>query len=253
MRSGVGVVNETDSHAAAHASFIGTAMGLLRVFSEEAVLSAGEYAVAHGRSNVSHDDMQKALKYQARMFFQQVGDDFDGRVHAAARDLLSRTEVDDEDGEAYEEEEDDDDGNDDGNDANSASVEEEDYEAEDVVEDEAAAEEDDDANSVSTSNSKSTVSTISASSLASSVVAATLAPATSRVMHGDAEQCHNEAEVARCKATARRVDAIVASWHRYEPDDPILCMIKNAIDATDRRPAPAEERDVAPTKRQRSS
>jgi len=43
----------------------------------------------------------------------------------------------------------------------------------------------------------------------------------------------SDAERVRCRNVARRVDAIVASWSLYHPDDPVLLLIKNAIDATD--------------------
>ena len=73
MRAGLGSgVRESPSAALAQSHFLRTSMGLLRVFSEEAIKTAGEYSLAHGRRHVANEDMQKALKYQARMFFQQV-------------------------------------------------------------------------------------------------------------------------------------------------------------------------------------
>ena len=73
MRSGIGAgVEEGASAALGQSHFIRTSLGLLRVFSEEAIKTAGEYAIAQGRSSAVAGDMQKALKYQARMFFQQV-------------------------------------------------------------------------------------------------------------------------------------------------------------------------------------
>ena len=222
MRAGLGsgMVGSPSSGALAQTSFIRTSMGLLRVFSEEAIKTAGEYSLACGRTHVANDDMQKALKYQARMFFQQV-EDVDGRVDEAAREYLAGAEEESEEEEEGEEE--------------SGEAEEEEE-----------AEEDDETNSVSTSNSKSTTSTVSASSLASSVVASALAPGATH-----AEAVCDEAELARCKASARRVDAIVASWDLYEPTDPLLIMIKKAIDATDSRPAREEEEapDAPPSKR----
>ena len=234
LRAGLGSGTEgSSSAAAAQSTFIGTSMGLLKVFSEEAVKTAGEYALAQGRANVCHDDMRKALKYQARMFFQQV-EDVDGRVDQAARELMAGQEDDhDSDGtdsvwdgnESAEEEEEEDenveavaeDGNDD------------DGEEDDDEEDDEEAHDDDETHSVSTSYSTSSASTVDASKLASSVVAAALAPdAVPSEAPGD------EAELMRCRANARRVDAIVASWDRYVPTDPVLVMIKNAIDATDR-------------------
>ena len=230
MRAGLGsgMVGSPSSGALAQTSFIRTSMGLLRVFSEEAIKTAGEYSLACGRTHVANDDMQKALKYQARMFFQQV-EDVDGRVDEAAREYLAGAEEESEEEEEGEEE-------------SGEAEEEESGEAEEEEE----AEEDDETNSVSTSNSKSTTSTVSASSLASSVVASALAPGATH-----AEAVCDEAELARCKASARRVDAIVASWDLYEPTDPLLIMIKKAIDATDSRPAREEEEapDAPPSKR----
>jgi len=215
-------------------------MGLLHVFSEEAVKTAGEYAVAQERTNVSNEDMSKALKYQARMFFQQV-ENFNGRVDEAARELLAGSDEDGgseesgEEGEEGEEEE--------SEEEEAEGEEEEEAPAAYEEEGEAPAEDEDETlsvsgnsvsgNSVSTSNSRSTVSTVSASSLAASVVAGTLGSEVAQAI--DSSAVITEAETARCKAVARRVDAIVASWSMYEPTDPVLLMIKNAIDATDRR------------------
>ena len=230
MRAGAGTGLEANSSTAAvQNQFIGTSMGLLRVFSEEAVKVAGEYALAQGRSKVSNEDMQKALKYQARMFFQQV-ENLDGRVHEAAREVLARAEEEEEEEEESEEEDEDEEegeeANDEGEEVDDETKESGDKEqavAAASDEEEPAAEDDDDATS-STSNSKSTVSTASAASLASSVVASVVAT--------QAEAVRGDAELAHCRATARRVDAIVASWDRFQPDDPVLVMIKNAIDAT---------------------
>lgn len=232
MRAGLGGVVAEDSSPEVAQNFIRTSMGLLRVFSEEAVKTAGEYAVAHERVAVSNEDMSKALKYQARMFFQQVAE-LDGRVDEAARELLAGS---DEDGGSNEE---------------SGSEDEEDSEVDSEEENVAAADEDasceaeapsaeDDetgsvsGNSVSTSNSRSTVSTVSASSLASSVIAGAMGSASAQ--SDEPSDIITDAERAHCRGVARRVDAIVASWAVYEPTDPILVMIKNAIDATDRRP-----------------
>jgi len=215
-------------------------MGLLRVFSAEAVKTAGKYAIAHCRKSVSTEDMKKALKYQARMFFQQV-EDLDGRVEEAARDYVA--DVDEDGGENSDGTDSDGDGE---NDEEGEEEEPSDEAGADAEQEPAA--EDDETSSVSTSNSTSTRSTISASSLTSSAITAALAPS---VTAGEAVE--DEVEVDRCHALARRVDAIVESWSRYEPDDPVLRMIKNAIDATDRQQQDEEPPAAPPSKRQRHS
>jgi len=287
MRSGLGSGMGEASSAAAGAHFIGTSMGLLRVFAEEAVKTAGDYATAHNLISVSEEHMQKALKYQARMFFQQV-DDLDGRLDQATREYFAgldgnknngeesegeEREGDESEGEESEGDEsegeeseggesegEESEGGESEEDGAQENEEEEQEEAaakeEEADAEETAAGEDDEVSSVSTSNSKSTVSTVSASSLASSVLAAALAPAMAA-----GEGIRDEADVQRCVALARRVDVIVASWSQYEPVDPVLRMIKSAIDATaiatqadGQPPARDDEPSVVPTsKRPRTS
>ena len=108
MRSGFGSTENSNAERAGN-DFVRTSMGLLRVFSEEAVKTAGEYAIANDRTSVSHEDMQKGLKYQARMFFQTV-ENFDGRVDEAARELLAGDDNEEESGEEGEEGEEDEEG-----------------------------------------------------------------------------------------------------------------------------------------------
>jgi len=227
LRAGVGSGSEGSPSASSANTFIQTSMGLLKVFSEEAVKTAGECALAQGRAHVCHEDMRKALKYQARMFFQQV-QDVQGRVDQAARELMENAADSDQEDDCESDGE-----SEDGEEAGGAASDSDESAGETEAEAEAGAEaeahDDDETDSVFTSYSSSSASTVDASRLASSVVAAALAPEAA-----PAEASGDEAELMRCRATARRVDAIVASWDHYEPTDPVLAMIKNAIDATDR-------------------
>ena len=241
MRSGFGSTENSNAERAGN-DFVRTSMGLLRVFSEEAVKTAGEYAIANDRTSVSHEDMQKGLKYQARMFFQTV-ENFDGRVDEAARELLAGDDNEEESGEEGEEDEE---GEEEGE-----SEEEEEEEGEAGAAADAPAEEDDETSSLSSANSRATASTVTASprmaaSLAASVVSSALAPLDATAP--PSSQAELEAEKVRCRAMARRVDAIVASWPMFRPEDPVLMMIKNAIDATDRaRPREVEDLTDAPS------
>ena len=240
MRSGFGATENSNAERAGN-DFVRTSMGLLRVFSEEAVKTAGEYAIANDRTSVSHEDMQKGLKYQARMFFQTV-ENFDGRVDEAARELLAGDDNEEESGEEGEEDEEGEEGE---------SEEEEEAEGEAGAAADAPAEEDDETSSLSSANSRATASTVTASprmaaSLAASVVSSALAPLDATAP--PSSQAELEAEKVRCRAMARRVDAIVASWPMFRPEDPVLMMIKNAIDATDRaRPREVEDLTNAPS------
>ena len=68
------------------------------------------------------------------------------------------------------------------------------------------------------------------SSASSAIASSAIASAVAAAPQG--EIVRDEAELQRCRAIARRVDAIAASWHLYEPEDAVLRMIKHAIDAT---------------------
>ena len=75
LRAGLGTRMENNS-TEQRIQFIQTSMGLLKVFSEEAVKTASDYVIAQGGEarEVGEEDMKKALMYQARMFFQSVED-----------------------------------------------------------------------------------------------------------------------------------------------------------------------------------
>ena len=160
MKTGYGLETDSDDENQQH--FIATTMGLMQVFSEEALKTAAQYVIGKGRNNVTDDDVLKALKFQARMFFQRV-EDLEGRVEEAARELWQDESSDEEysDSEEYDSEE----------------------------------SESDDTDS------------------------------------SDMDLDKDEEE--QCKRIVPQVDAIVTSWDKYEPTDPVLIFIKNAIDKTD--------------------
>ena len=56
MRAGFGSGTEIGPAGAATLPFLRTSMGLLSVFSEEAVKTAGQYAIAQRRNSVSTED-----------------------------------------------------------------------------------------------------------------------------------------------------------------------------------------------------
>lgn len=65
IRTGlVGEVEESSEHTE-------TVIALMRVFMKDAIVVAGRYTCAQGRNSVSGVDMQRALKYCARTFFQR--------------------------------------------------------------------------------------------------------------------------------------------------------------------------------------
>ena len=65
LRSG-----QTVGPADPHDPWTDRLVALMAVFAEDAVGTAGRYALARGRRVVTPDDMVRALRYQARMFFQ---------------------------------------------------------------------------------------------------------------------------------------------------------------------------------------
>ena len=161
MQSGLGSGMEVDANEEAKNNFIATSMGLLRVFTEEAMKTAGEIAMGEGRTVVEELDTVMALKYQARMFFQRV-ENLDGRVQEAIDEFW-------------------------------ADIEEEEGEEEDEEEDEEESE-------------------------------------------AEGEELQKELtpeRIAKGAQMRRNVQAICASWSCYNPTDPVLMMIKHAIDTAD--------------------
>ncbi|AET42640.1 hypothetical protein EXVG_00291 [Emiliania huxleyi virus 202] len=160
MKTGYGLETDSDDENQQH--FIATTMGLMQVFSEEALKTAAQYVIGKGRNNVTDDDVLKALKFQARMFFQRV-EDLEGRVEEAARELWQDESSDEESSDSGE------------------------YDNEES--------ESDDSES------------------------------------SNMDICKDEEE--QFKRIVPQVDAIVKSWDNYEPTDPVLIFIKNAINKTD--------------------
>ncbi len=156
LRSGlIGDIDDDEND-----EFLAKTMGLISVFSQEALETAAMYAIGNGKKEVTDDDMSKALKFQARMFFQRV-EDLEGRVAEATEEFLN-AETDDESGEESEEESE--------------------YESE-----------------------------------------------SEESLSGEELEKHN----LDCKRIVPQVNAIVKSWNNYNPTDPVLIFIKNAIDKMD--------------------
>jgi len=156
LRSGlIGDIDDDETD-----EFLAKTMGLISVFSQEALETAAMYAIGNGKKEVTDDDMSKALKFQARMFFQRV-EDLEGRVAEATEEFLN-AETDDESGEESEEESE--------------------YESE-----------------------------------------------SEESLSGEELEKHN----LDCKRIVPQVNAIVKSWNNYNPTDPVLIFIKNAIDKMD--------------------
>ncbi|AEO97822.1 hypothetical protein EhV011 [Emiliania huxleyi virus 86] len=172
LKTGYGLDIDSDDEEQQH--FIATTMGLMQVFSEEALKTAAEYVIGSGRKNVTDDDILKGLKFQARMFFQRV-DDLEGRVEDAAKELWENVCSDDSDAGSQSDE----------YDSDSESMQS------------------DDADGSDSSDSS------------------------------DSDMEFDADEEEQCKRIVPQVNAIVKSWDKYEPTDPVLIFIKNAIDKTD--------------------
>lgn len=95
MKTGFSM-NTSDDEDEAKGRFIATTMGLMQVFSEEALKTAAHYVIGSGRTDVTDEDILKALKFQARMFFQRV-DDLEGRVEEATQEILESLDSEEED------------------------------------------------------------------------------------------------------------------------------------------------------------
>ena len=55
--------------------FVATSMGLIASFTKEAMKTSAMFAAAKGRREVTQEDLQLCLKYQARMFFQNMDEE----------------------------------------------------------------------------------------------------------------------------------------------------------------------------------
>lgn len=81
---------------------------LMMVFARDAMQTASEYAIGCGRRTVKVSDVHKALKYQARMFFQNNDSNLEERVEKSYKELLEyegeEDESEEEEGEEGEDE-----------------------------------------------------------------------------------------------------------------------------------------------------
>lgn len=81
-----------------------TVIALMRVFMKDAIVVAGRYTCAQGRNSVSGADMQCALKYCARTFFQRDDNDLADVVRREQEEMQNES-TDEEDESTDEEDE----------------------------------------------------------------------------------------------------------------------------------------------------
>ena len=90
IRTGlVGEVNESTEHT-------NTVIALMRVFMKDAIVVAGRYTCAQGRNSVSGVDMQRALKYCARTFFQRDDTDLADVVRREQEEMQNESTGEDD-------------------------------------------------------------------------------------------------------------------------------------------------------------
>lgn len=73
-----------------------TVIALMRVFMKDAITVAGRYTCAHGRTSVSGLDMQRALKYCARTFFERDDTDLANIVGREQEEMMNEETTDEE-------------------------------------------------------------------------------------------------------------------------------------------------------------
>lgn len=66
-------------------------IALMRVFMKDAIVVAGRYTCAQGRNGVSGVDMQRALKYCARTFFQRDDNDLEDVVRREQEEMQNES------------------------------------------------------------------------------------------------------------------------------------------------------------------
>jgi hypothetical protein len=92
IRTGfVGEVDESTEHT-------DTVIALMRVFMKDAIVVAGRYTCAQGRNSVSGADMQRALKYCARTFFQRDDNDLADVVRREQEEMQNESTDEEEEG-----------------------------------------------------------------------------------------------------------------------------------------------------------
>lgn len=94
-----GFVGEVEESTEEHTN---TVIALMRVFMKDAIMVAGRYTCAQGRNSVSGEDMQRALKYCARTFFQRDDNDLADVVRREQEEM--QNESTDEEAESTDEE-----------------------------------------------------------------------------------------------------------------------------------------------------
>lgn len=87
-----GLVGEVEEESTQH---VDTVIALMRVFMKDAILVAGRYTCAHERNSVTGEDMQRALKYCARTFFQRDDNDL-AEVVRREQEAMLEEETDEE-------------------------------------------------------------------------------------------------------------------------------------------------------------
>ena len=73
-----------------------TVVALMRVFMKDAILVAGRCTCAQGRRTVTGEDMQRALKYCARTFFERDDQDLSEVLERERREMDDEEEEDEE-------------------------------------------------------------------------------------------------------------------------------------------------------------
>ena len=96
-----GLVGEVEEENTQH---VDTVIALMRVFMKDAILVAGRYTCAHERNSVTGEDMQRALKYCARTFFQRDDNDLTEVVQREQEAMLEEETDEEETDETKEEE-----------------------------------------------------------------------------------------------------------------------------------------------------
>ena len=84
-----------------------TVIALMRVFMKDAILVAGRCTCAQGRRTLTGEDMQRALKYCARTFFERDEQDLSEVLERERREMDEEDEEDDGEEDEEDDEEDD--------------------------------------------------------------------------------------------------------------------------------------------------
>jgi len=198
MRTGLLGSEPSERDAAARDNFVATSMGLLSVFSEESARTAGKYAIGCGRSEVTDEDMCKALMYEARTFFNNTMNLEERVALATAGFRKAIAKIEDEEDEGG--------GGGSGNESGSASEDSEDGDDDEVGDDSELESDDDNSEGVDVDGQDGG--------------------------HEDEGGYANNTSPAACEQVVRAVDIVVARWETFHPEDRVQAFIKDAIDKT---------------------